>query len=465
MRSPNVDCQRCVNLYPQVNAAGHGKEAEVASFVSTPGLRALATLGSGPVRGAYTAKNGVLFVVGGAKVYRVDPDWSATELGTIGSVAGPVSMVDNGTHLVIVDGSVTGYVVTLATYAFQAIADTDFLGANQVAYQDGYFIFNKPGSGQFYISGLNSVDFDALDFASSEGSPDDVVGLISAQRDLWIFNTETTEVFFNSGNADFPFERVQGAFIEIGCAARFSIAKMGNVVFWLGRDERGAGIVYRAAGYSPQRISTHAVEQAIQRYSDVSDARSYTYQEDGHQFYVLNFPSANTTWVFDDTTGQWHERSYTNDGIYERHRGDCHTFAYGRHVVGDYASPKLYELTPEALDDDGAPIARIRVAPHVSSMLNRVTYGAFQLDIEAGVGIDGLGQGIDPQVMLTYSDDGGHTWSNEKWKSFGKIGNRHKRPLWTRLGASRDRVFKVVITDPVKVTIMGAVLTLEQAAG
>ena len=325
-------------------------------------------------------------------------------------------------------------------------------------------IFNRATTGQFFISGLNDVTFDALDIATAEGSPDDLVGIISDHRDLWLFGTKTTEVWFNSGNADFPFERIQGAFIEHGCAAAFSIAKMNNTVFWLGQDDKGKGVVYMATGYQPQRISTHAVEQAIQGYSNISSATAYAYQQDGHFFYVLNFPSAGTTWVFDSSTGFWHERVYNNAGTLERHRGDCYAFAHGKHVVGDYANGKLYELSLTTYTDDSVGIVRQRVSPHVTSGDRWIYYNSFQLDIVTGVGLDGTGQGTDPQAMLQFSDDGGHSWSNEKWVDIGAIGQRKTRAKWNRLGRSRDRVFKITITDPVPVTIIGANLDFVQGA-
>jgi len=451
-------------LYPELNESGRGKEAEVGALVSTPGLNTLVTLGDGPIRGVFAATNTQLFVVSADKLYRIASDWTATELGTITSVAGRVSMADNGLQLVIVDGSASGWSYTFDGSTFQQIDDEDFVGASQVVYQDGYFIFSKPESGQFYISDLNGLGIDALDFASSEGNPDKIVGIISDHRELWVFNERTTEVFFNTGAAAFPFERVQGAFIEVGCTAPFSIAKMDHAVFWLGQDSKGQGIVYMAKGYQPQRISTHAVEQIIQRYAFSGDATAYTYQEGGHNFYVLNFPLAGTTWVFDSITNLWHERAFTNKGRFERHRGDCHAFAYNTHVVGDYATGKLYALSSNTFSDDGQEIRRRRVMPHVSSGGKRITYSEFKLDIETGVGIDGLGQGEDPKVMLQFSDDGGHTWSNEKWLSIGKIGNRHKRAIWHRLGSSRDRVFSVTISDPVRVTLLGADIEIEQAA-
>ncbi len=462
LNSVNVDCQRCINMYPEMNESGRGKEQEVASLVSTPGLRLLNEIGDGPIRGDYTASNGEFYVVSGDKLYYVDSDWNETELGTLNTETGPVSMADNGTHLVLVDG-VNGYGFTFSSDTFAQITDPDFQAADQVTFQDGYFIFNKSGTGQFFISDLTSLDFDALDIATAEGNPDVLIGLISDHRDLWLFGTQSIEVFFNSGN-DFPFERIQGAFIEHGCAAAFSIAKMNNTVYWLGSDDKGHGIVYMAHGYQPQRISTHAIEQEIQSYGDLRGTTAYCYQQNGHHFYVLNFTAARTTWVFDATTNLWHERVYTNDGLFERHRGDCHAFAYNTHVVGDYANGKLYELDPDTYSDNGTVITRCRVAPHVTTGLTRAFHQQFQLDIETGVGIDGSGQGVNPQAMLDFSDDGGHSWSNEKWTSLGAIGARYARAIWRRLGASRDRVYRIKITDPVKVTMIGADLRIEQGA-
>lgn len=463
LRSVNVDCQRCINFYPETNEVGRGKEAEVASLVGTPGLELLATIGTGPIRGIWTASNDQLFVVSANKLYRVSSTWSATELGTLSTSTGTVSIADNGIHVMIVDGTY-GYIWTIGSSTFAQITDPDFPGADQVTFQDGYFIFNWPDTGKFMITGLNDVTVDALDFATAEGSPDKIVGLISDHRDLWLFGSKSTEVFFNSGNADFPFERTQGAFIEHGCAARHSIAKMNNTVFWLGSDDKGSGIVYMARGYQPQRISTHAVEYAIQGYGDVSDATAYAYQQDGHFFYVLNFSSANTTWVFDSSTGMWHERAYANQGQFERHRAENHAFAFSTHVVGDYVSGKIYSMSSDYYSDNGAEIIRERVAPHLTSDLNRVFFNRFQLDIESGTGIDGTGQGEDPQAMLQFSDDSGHTWSNEKWTSFGRIGQTKRRAMWRRLGAARDRVFKIRISDPVKVILIGATLELESGA-
>ena len=462
LQSVNVDAQRAINLYPEMNEMGTGKENEVASYVATPGLSLVATLGDGPIRGMHAASNGTLYIVSDDKIYSLNSSYISTELGTLNTVSGQVSMADNGTSMVIVDG-LDGYVITLSNGAFAQITDPDFNAADKVVFQDGFFIFNQKGTQRFFISALSSAtNYDALDFASAEGNPDDLISIISDHRDLWLFGTKSTEVFYNSG-AVFPFERIQGAFIEHGCAAAFSVAKMNNEVYWLGSDDQGNGIVYKARGYEPQRISTHAVELAIRQYSSIDDAVAYTYQENGHFFYALNFTNAETTWVFDSATGMWHERAYTNDGQLERHRANYHQFAYNKHIVGDYANGKIYELSTSVYTDEGEEITRQRVAPHITSGLKRVRYNSFQLDMEVGVGLDGAVtvQGHDPQAILEWSDDGGHSWSNEHWTSFGKIGKRKKRAIWRKLGISRDRVFRVTITDPVKIALIGAQLDLQ----
>ena len=460
LQSVNVDCQRCINLYPEINEIGSGKEREVASLVATPGLRLLVTLGVGPIRGMWTASNGRVFVVSSNKLYELSSSWVATERGTLNSFLGQVSIADNGIHLVIVDG-VDGYVLTFADNVFTEITDPEWPGANQVVFQDTYFIFSQPNSGIFFLSAMNDVTFDWADVKVSEGNPDNLIAIISDHQALWLLNANTIEVYYNSGAADFPFEKIQGAFIEHGIAARFSVQKMNNSVFWLGQDDKGSGQIFMAKGYQPQRISTHAVEQAISGYLNISDANAYSYQENGHCFYVINFPTANTTWAYDTTTNLWHERIYVNQGQFERHRSNCHAYAFSTHIVGDYANGKVYELSSRIYSDDGSEILRRRVAPHMTDGLKRVFYQSFQLDIETGTGLDGVGQGTDPQAMLQFSDDGGHTWSSERWAGIGKIGQTKRQAKWSRLGSSVDRVWRVTISDPVKVTMIGAEIKLK----
>jgi hypothetical protein len=335
-----------------------------------------------------------------------------------------------------------------------------------VSYLDGYFVFIEPSSQRVWVTALNDpTSIDPLDFASAEGDPDGLVSSIVDHSQVWLFGTSSVEVWYNSGNADFPLQRIEGAFNEIGCAATFSVAKLDNSLYWLGQDARGQGIIYRANGYTGQRVSTHAVEWQIQQYDDLSDAVAYTYQQDGHSFYVLNFPSANATWVYDVATQAWHERAGWINGSFVRHRGNCQTFFNQTITLGDYQNGNIYAFDMEVYADYDRVqkwLRTWRALPTGQNNLKRTVQHTLQLDCETGVGLVS-GQGSDPQVMLRWSDDAGHTWSNEHWSGMGAIGQYGRRVFWRRLGMTtklRDRVYEASGTDPVKVTIVGAELLL-----
>ena len=458
-RSVNAADNRMINLFPEVVPEG-GKEP--AFLQRAPGLRLLATLGSGPVRGLWTF-GGYGYAVSGDKLYKIDSFWAATVKGTV-TGSGPVSMVDNGTQLFIAAGA-NGFIYNANTDVFAQITDPDFPGATTVGFIDGYFVFNEPNSQKFWVTQLlDGTSVDPLDFASAEGSPDDLVSLIVDHREVWLFGQTSVEVWYNAGLPDFPLARIQGAFNEIGCAAPFSVAKLDNGVFWLGADARGRGIVYRSKGYNGERISTHAVEWQIQQYPDISDATAYTYQQDGHSFYVLNFPTADITWVYDVATQAWHQRAGWLNNDFTRHRGNNQMAFNDEIVVGDYLTGEIYAYDLSVYSEAGAIqkwLRSWRALPTGTNTLRRTTQHSLQLDCETGVGLDGVGQGVDPQVMLRWSDDGGHTWSNEHWKSMGRIGQTGRRVLWRRLGMTtklRDRVYEISGTDPVSITIMGAEL-------
>ena len=459
-RSVNAADNRMVNLFPEVVPEG-GKEP--AFLQRAPGLTTLATVGLGPIRGLW-AFGDYGYVVSGPTLFQIDSNWNAVAKGTIAGT-GSVSMADNGIQL-FVAANPQGYIYNANTDVFQQITDPDFPGAVTVGYLDGYFVFNEPNSQKIWVTQLlDGTSVDPLDFASAEGNPDNVVAIFVDHREVWVYGTNSTEVWYNAGLIDFPLTRIQGAFNELGCAAPYSIAKMDNQIYWLGKDARGQGIVFRAAGYIGQRISTHAIEWQMQEYPDLSDAVGYTYQQDGHSFYVLNFPTANTTWVFDVATGAWHERASFANGQFNRHRGNCQMFFNSTNVIGDYQNGKIYAFDLNVYADDGQPqkwLRSWRALPTGANTLTRTIQHAMQLDCETGVGLN-TGQGSDPQVMLRWSDDGGHTWSNEHWKSMGRIGRSGYRTIWRRLGATmkiRDRVYEVSGTDPVRLYVMGAELIL-----
>jgi hypothetical protein len=463
-QSVNVDCQRCVNLFPEINDLGTGKEREVASLVPTPGLTLLCTLPEdAPVRGLYRASNGTLFAASGIKFYSVSSDFVVTELGELSTSSGPIAMADNGLHVFIVDGTY-GYTWTFASSVFEQVTDEDFYPSDTVTFQDGYFIFTKKDSQQFFYTDINNVTVDPLDIGTAEGTPDNLVGAISGNQNLFLFGTQTTEIYYNSGDADSPFQRIQGAINGVGCAAVHSIEKIQGIPYWVGGDESGTGIVYRMRGYQAERISTPAIESVIRALAveDLANARAWTYQQGGHHFYCLNIPGADSTWVYDASTSLWHERQYLDSWFMKRHRADCHALAYSKNVVGDFENGKIYELDQDAVTDNGTSIARIRRSPHFSQGLVNIFHHSFQLDMETGVGTDGVGQGTNPKALLRYSDDGGHTWSQEREAYIGKIGQKNKRVIWRRLGVARDRVYEVKVTDPVKVVLIGAELSVEE---
>lgn len=382
-RSKNMSADLCINLYPEASEI----DGSIRALYGTPGLRRLVTLpNTGGVRAVFAPAVGKLIAVQGDKVYRVDGRWNITPCpGTLLTTKGPISIAENGIIAVIVDGK-NGYAVDLSSNVVTRIVNDAFYGADRVGFIDGYFIFNKPDTQQFYISSLYGSSFDGLDFASAEGAPDLLVSLIVDHREVWMFGDTTTEVYYNSGNADFPIERITGAYLEHGCAAAQSVAKLDNTVFWLGKDSNGNGTVWRANGYTPQRISTHALEYALQTYSQISDALAYTYQADGHAFYMLTFPQAGKTWCYDAATGLWHERAYWNAGNFERHRSNCLAFYSGTHVVGDYENGKLYALDPDYFMDDGEPLVAQRSAPVVNNDGKRLFHHCIQVEIEEGVG-------------------------------------------------------------------------------
>jgi hypothetical protein len=463
-RSINAADNRMVNLYPEATPDG-GKTA--AFLTRCPGLEFLQTVGTGPIRAlwAHQTNESNIFVVSGNEVYKLDGMTSApTFLGNV-TGTGPVSIADNGTQIFFACNP-DSYIYNEVTNVFQQITDPDFPGAVTVGYLDGYFVFNEPNSQKVWVTSLlDGLSVDPLDFASTEGAPDGLVAINVDHREAWMFGTDSIEVWYDAGLADFPLTRIQGAFNEIGCVAAFSVAKLDNGLFWLGTDARGQGIVYRANGYTGQRVSTHAIEYAIAQYRDISDAVAYTYQQEGHAFYVLTFPTGNATWVYDVATQAWHERAGWDNGSFTRHRSNCQCNFIGNTIVGDFENGNIYKMNLNVYADNGGVqkwLRSWRALPSGQNNLKRTAHHSLQLDCESGTGL-ATGQGDDPQVMLRWSDDGGHTWSSEHWSPMGKIGAYYQRVFWRRLGMTlklRDRVYEVSGTDPVKVAIMGAELIL-----
>jgi hypothetical protein len=492
-RSVNAADNRMVNLFPEVIPEG-GKEP---GFLNrAPGLNFLQTIGTGPIRGLWVAKisTSVFYVVSGVQVYKLSSTTGTpTLIGTV-SGTGPVSIADNGTQIFFACNG-PSFIYNIDTNVFGPITDPDFPGAVTVGFLDGYFVFNEPNSQRVWVTALlDGYDINALDFASAEGSPDGLVAINVDHREAWLFGSDSVEVWYDAGLADFPLTRIQGAFNELGCAAAFSVAKLDNTLFWLGTDARGQGIVYKANGYNGQRVSTHAVEWQIQQYGNISDAIAYTYQQDGHGFYVLTFPSANATWVYDAATQAWHERAGWDNGSFTRHRSNCQCNFGGNIIVGDYQNGNIYTLDLDTYADNGQIqrwLRSWRALPTGTNNLKRTAQHSLQLDAQAGFLLTPVTEGVylitedgfrlitesfenlidettisvnpPPQFMLRWSDDGGHTWSNEHWAQGGAVGAYGTRIFWRRLGMTlklRDRVYELSGTDPIQIAIMGADLIM-----
>lgn len=368
-----------------------------------------------------------------------------------------------GTYTVSASQTVSSTTIYALNWTVLPATDGAFQGGGTVDITDNYFVYNKPDSQLWAASDLLSPITDPLSFASKDGSPDDLVSIIVDRREVYLLGEMSSEVWINSGAVPFPFTRIPGTSTQQGIAAQYSMSRMGNSFAYVSKNNRGEAMVVRMNGYFPERISTHAVETTLVN-QNVSNAIAWTYQLEGHEVYVVTFPSIGTnglTWAYDNTTGLWHKWLYRNNqNEYERHRGNCCAFFNQQILVGDYENGKIYQLSRNFYTDDGQPIRRIRRAPHITSDLQRQYFHELQIQFQPGVGLS-TGQGDDPQAMLRWSNDGGSTWSNEYWTSIGKQGKYLNRAIWRRLGFARDKVFEVSISDPVKAVIVSANLKAE----
>jgi len=368
-----------------------------------------------------------------------------------------------GTYTVSASQTVSSTTIYAINWSVLPSTDGAFEGGGTVDISDNYFVYNKPQSQLWAASDLLSPITDPLSFASKDGSPDDLVAIIVDRREVYLLGEMSSEAWLDVGSVPFPFQRIQGSSTQQGIAAAYSCARVGNSFAYVSKNNRGESTIVQMNGYIPQRISTHAVETTLVG-QDVSDAIAWTYQLEGHETYVVTFPSIGEnglTWAYDATTGLWHKWLYTNNqGQYERHRGNCCAFFNQQILLGDYENGKLYRLSLSQYTDDGQLIRRLRRCPHITTDLQRQYFAELQIQFQPGVGLP-VGQGQDPQAMLRWSDDGGFTWSNENWVTIGKQGQYFTRAMWRRLGFARDRIFEVVVTDPIKAVIVSANLKAE----
>ena len=422
-------------------------------------------------------------------VFGLNNDYTITNAGSFYGSAPVLSVSGTGTGAVLTANYsppvTTPITITANNFAILPSNDGAFTGADVVDVVDNYFVYNKPNSQEFATSNLLQTLTYSLSFSSKDGSPDQLVSLIVDHREVYLLGETSSEVWVDVGSYPFPLQRIPGTSTQHGIIAKFSISRVGNSFAYLSRNSRGQGQIVMMNGYVPTRISTHAVENTIVN-QKIDDARSWTYQLEGHEVYVISFPSLDLTWAFDVTTGMWHKWLWVdNYNNYHRHRGNCAATFNGKVYVGDWQNGNIYYLDPTNYTDNGQEIRRLRRAPHLVSDLQRQYFDELQIQFQpavglnqtastsstgaiAGVAIAGLAiagttgattqntAGVNPQAMLRWSSDGGSTWSNEHWVSIGKQGKYKNRAIWRRLGWSRDRVFEVVVSDPVFATIVSS---------
>lgn len=491
--SKSAACQRCVNLY--VEAVPNNAKAP-AVLLGSPGFTGFGSFAYSltPIRqnGIYITSNNIMIIaireVLRAYVNIVDGalvPWYAGGDGMFATLDfvdepgyGPISMADNGLILLVSSGdavyqysledisagggSVAGGRITAWTYG----------GFTSVDYMAGRFLVNTPSDptddptqNQFRASPLvwdgTFSDWDPLAFASADQSPDALLGLIVRGNDLVLFSRQSTEFYYASDATPMPFVPNSSVCSSIGCGAKYSISKAEDTIFWLGAGKDGFNKIFKCAGFSPERISNPALEQEISTYSSTDDALGFTYQKDGHTFYIITFQTGNKTWQYDLTTGEWSELSSLVAGSQERNRYVGLASFLGNIIALDRVSNGPVLLSNQIYTEGGESIVRTRSSPHVHASLNRVFFNKFQLDIETGIGLTS-GQGSDPQVRLRWSNDGGYTWSDFLLRSMGKIGDYLRRVIWNRLGQSRNRVWEISTSEPVPIRILGAWFDAEE---
>lgn len=443
-----IDCQRTLNLYPQ--AVESGNAPQVSALLPTEGLVKRFEF-DGAIRGLYALPDRVLVVAG--QMLHVIQGGVTRQIGYIDG-GNLVSFADDSLQVMIVDDSTYSYQMTNDSVSrLNANDNTGFFGATSVTFLDSRFIWSVPNSGKIQWSNLLSTSTNALNYGTAEAKSDNIVRVVASNGQLWLIGEKTTEIWNSTGSQDLPYQRASGAYIPSGCSAKNSICTFGTSLVWLSQTDYGNAQIVITQGYQVGRISNHAIEAAISNYDKIDDAYAWSYQREGHSFYVISFPTAKATWVYDAATQMWHERSFYNTKTFshEHHRANTHCFFGNEHLVGDREKGLVYRLCPLCQTDNSNPIMRERVTPCLNPQGQRLIFD--EVEIMAQVGQD---DNAKPLLMLDWSDDKGRTWSNDRQESLGGIGEFKKRVIFRRLGQSFNRVFRLRMTDVAKLVLVGA---------
>lgn len=448
------NAERSVNLFPVLDKRGK----DVAALYGTPGKSLFGVAGIGQCRGSFASSNGRGFVVSGATLYEIDSAGAATSRGSLLTSAGNITIAENGFQLAICDGSKV-YILTYETNDFQLVTSLNIPTAGTITFIDGYFVVNKVGTGSFYLSALyDGLTWAALDFATAESSPDPLIRVFNALGQLWLLGSITTEIWTNTGASAFPFKKISGGKIDMGILAPNSIVSINNSIIFLGLNEFGTTSVFQTTSVSPVEISTDAIDLLLNRATNADEIVGYAYHQDGHTFYVLTGGGLETSLVYDLTTKLWHERAYLNSsGEYETDRGYCCMYIFGKQLLGDKENGNIYEMSMDVYSDNGEDILRERIYTHLFDDNQRIRYNKLNIGFETGVGLQS-GQGQNPVVALQLSKDGAKTWSTSYTTTIGRAGAYQTQVTFRRLGIAQQMTFRIKISDPVKIAIIGSYL-------
>jgi len=474
-----ASAQRCVNLFPEKNPDNIKAPFPVTHY-PRPGLKLLKNAPApGLARCIYQTTKGDLYAVISQTVYYIDRDYNYTVVGNLlTSATTPVYIVDNGVSALVVDNSPQGYTINLTTRVMTEITDANFYGSTRADFIDSFIILNKPGTNEWYSTLSDTVTFNALYVGIKTAWPDNILCVVAIEREVWLFGPQKSEVWFNAGATPFPFQIMPGVIIEQGCVAQYSPAKMDTNVYWLSESPEGARMVMRGNAQNvAQRISTHAIEKAMLGYAKVDDAIGSVYQILGHSFYKLHFPSADTTWGYDEATQQWHEdNSIDLHGDFHRAKNTFCAYAYGINLALDWTNGSLYQIDPFTYTDNGTAIPWIRSFPHFTNDLKYVNLSAITADVETGTrpgtgevtqytspwssgfssGFGPLGQVAAPTVSLRISRNGGAKYGNNRLKAGNSSGRYRAMMRWRGNGLSRDWVLEFSSTAEMCGALNGA---------
>lgn len=480
-RSSVVADEECINWFAELlesqgsivssKSYGGANALSLQSYFRTPGVTVFSALPEGPTRGNGLIANGRAFQVSGGQLYEFFADGTYAARGAIANDGLPACVSFNSVQLLIIGGG-HAYCFTLATNVLLEVTDQLAGTPLQCDEADTYFIVCFQNSNKFQMSQvLDGTTWPGQLVNEVSVFPDNIASLIVNHRELWVFGVKRAQPYQDTGSTE-VYDVIPGALIETGAAATFAQARADNSVFWIGQDERGARMAWRSNGYTPQRVSTHAVEYDLSTYSaaQIAAMTSYSYQDGGHIFWVLYIPGSSCSWVFDISQGLWHKRAQWTNNAYLAHWGWNYVYAFGMHLIGDWNSGNLYSMQMGVYTDNGGILRSLRRSPTLGDEMKRQFMSEFVADFATGVGpqpplLDGAGNPRPPQAMLRWSDDRGKTWSNQHLLNMGFAGEYKTRAIQRRMGHYRYRVIELVVTDPVEATLVDAYATVTPGTG